>query len=1147
MQHSVLLIWLGLATGCAAPTTPVPDATSPETSSPTSDPQKTTQQTETTTEDCEITFPELKNVDTGTPPADTGESTEPTEGELSTTGLVAHWALDGDWSDAVGGYDMTATRSGGFSTADYARGGHNQAYGPTGEETDNGARAAALTEVDATDGVTMEGWYFKPDNNTQAVLFGFGDASWELPKLTVLDLWGEISVASGQGDDSVSVNYARPDNGCWHHLAVVVPPEAGSAITVYLDGAALEPASGDPVTATEGRFGEALRAGVFSLDQGGDLRIDEVRLWSRALSAEEVAIAATPRGEGEQCPGVPVDWEPGDRCEPLTDVSALQPGMTGEVRVLTDDTVAIVSDPTDWLTGRLERGCGTYLSAMYAAGEDVETWWASYQQGYAWLDTYARDYPALLERMGDDAHWLVAGCEHPAQSAASAEIWPVAARELWTPRFGDEEKPLDKTTLARVAVVTLVELPFAMVSGEPYAVQDAWGNRHDFVFDIDESISWALKVDQIGTLADAPSKYAYLSGWFPQAGSLALSRFEGELFEVIDEETGEVAYSGAITHRADAAEATGEVVYQLDFSALTVAGSYYIRVPGLGRSWSFELGQAPLGEAFFTHARGLFHARCAELDAEHTGWPRGDIHATYVGGFPPENSDYEDHAAEGWGFRDESDAFVSYDNFSAVAATATDELLPDVTGGWHDAGDFDRRHTHFRAVEDLLVAYQMFPENFTDRQLGIPESGNGVPDILDEALWGMDVWLSAQRGDGSVGTWIEATSHPAEWDPGQDTQPYYLSLATRDSSLHFARYAAMTGRVLGTVGEEETAATYIASAQAAYAFGADPDVRVSHSWQTEAGETHTWTEPPEPDAETQMWALVELSLATGDPVYTEALGALEETFHAAVANLWWQNRLWMAVPVALQPEALPDGWGQAATDALVGQADTWLSYQDDHAMRRIWWGPDHGYFQLMGWGVNLYMPLRSLVAAWRLTGDASYREAALLGVSALQGNNVHGRSWTTGLGEHAMAAALHLPSWKDGPGEVTPGITIYGPSVGVAWQAGTLVYGLRVDARSDPYYEGVDLPLMPPPWDNSALSTDQITDELSAVLPLWRRLLPLEENVVGSMEFTIWETISPAAAVTGCLMGPGWMPDAALLERQPRADAEIASELWGMP
>ena len=85
-----------------------------------------------------------------------------------------------------------------------------------------------------------------------------------------------------------------------------------------------------------------------------------------------------------------------------------------------------------------------------------------------------------------------------------------------------------------------------------------------------------------------------------------------------------------------------------------------------------------------------------------------------------------------------------------------------------------------KKVSDLVNAYLAFPGNFLDAQLNIPESGNSIPDILDEARWGIEVWRQAQEPDGRVATWIEATSHPKTSNPGHDHQPYYLGLVSCD-------------------------------------------------------------------------------------------------------------------------------------------------------------------------------------------------------------------------------------------------------------------------------------------------------------------------------------------------------------------------------
>ena len=74
----------------------------------------------------------------------------------------------------------------------------------------------------------------------------------------------------------------------------------------------------------------------------------------------------------------------------------------------------------------------------------------------------------------------------------------------------------------------------------------------------------------------------------------------------------------------------------------------------------------------------------------------------------------------------------------------------DLRGGWYDAGDFNK-YTSWAAryIIVLLHAYEEHPQAFSD-DYGIPESGNGIPDILDEVKWGLDWLVRMQNSDGSL-------------------------------------------------------------------------------------------------------------------------------------------------------------------------------------------------------------------------------------------------------------------------------------------------------------------------------------------------------------------------------------------------------------
>jgi hypothetical protein len=1069
------------------------------------------------------------------------------------TGLALELTLDGDFTDTAAGALFDADRAGGFAPANRARGGDNQSYGPTGETTLNGAVAPGLTTLPTANGLTFEGWFLKAGNNGSGTLFGFGDAAWGTPTLAVRMAWGELNVFGGAAAGRQSANYGRPGD-CWHHVAVVFPPgfEAGTPWQVYLDGARIAATSGVE-TAGPGLFGAPFAVGRFTLPDGARMGVDEVRVWTRVLTPEEITVAATPQGPGPECrPGARA-WEPGPRCVPAP-APAFRPAA--EVRVLTDEWVAVYTDPTAWLLDRYQADCRTYLDAMERNRGLVADWWAGYQYAFSWQETRLRYEPDLLTAL--DGAWSLVDCAGDALDVVAQHPWVEAFGELSLPRPWVAGAPPQRTTAAEHGYVTYLHLPRPMVEGETLAVRDPWGYEHALTYSAAETLSWAFKANQLGYPTDAP-KQAYLGVWLPAVGPLDLSFLDGTPFEVVREADAAVVFTGTIEPALSLPDQTGEQVHLLDFSALQAEGRYHLRVAGLGRSRSFDIAETALGEPFYTYARGLYHNRCAPLDPAFTPWARGDAHRTFRGGFAPliapENpqpgNDYADHSAEGWGFLDAAGRFVAYDNFSAVAATATDEALPNVTGGWHDAGDFDRRSFHLRAVEDLAQTYLLNPDAFTDDQLHLPESGNGRPDLLDEAAYGLEVWRQAQTPEGGVGMWIEATSHPQVSDPGLDPQPYYLALPTRNGTLAYARSAAMLSRALRLSGDAAAADVWLESAHRAFVYGTDPAIRVRHDFTARDGSAHHFIEAPAPSPQRILWAATELWLASGglDAQAGDALAApaMAGVFQNEVGNLWWRGQINLAVSVALDPAAFPEGWATRVEAALTGRAETWVEGQNTLPYRRAWYRPDHPYYALRGWGNDLYAPARELALAWKVTGDTRYRDGALQQLDYLHGNNPLGRVHVTGLGQHFAATVLHLPSYVDAHVEPAPGIPLYGPSSGVPHVAWEAVYGLVTDARADPQWEAVSEVMLPPSLAAEVPDVATLRTWLGTTLPGWRRFVALEQTNVPTMEFTVWETTAPAVQATGLLLPPGYRPPETLLNRAPRDAAAMRSARWIMP
>ena len=72
-----------------------------------------------------------------------------------------------------------------------------------------------------------------------------------------------------------------------------------------------------------------------------------------------------------------------------------------------------------------------------------------------------------------------------------------------------------------------------------------------------------------------------------------------------------------------------------------------------------------------------------------------------------------------------------------------DETFVDASGGWHDAGDqLKYLITASNATARMLLAYELQKSKFRDfvDEMGRERRPNGIPDVLDEAKWGLG-WI----------------------------------------------------------------------------------------------------------------------------------------------------------------------------------------------------------------------------------------------------------------------------------------------------------------------------------------------------------------------------------------------------------------------
>ncbi len=1047
--------------------------------------------------------------------------------------LLAHYELNNNFSDSSGNdYHLTSLNPNNPFSADvHLKESDNSCFGPITAGGQLYGAVGPVLPLDKEKGFTICGFASMPQQNSyHAVPFGCGKSDYSKPGALIYAPWGVIHTKAG---DITHRQYERLADGKWHHYALVAPPIATGEkrYHFYIDGEEVYDSVYQPLN----NFGNFVLGKIEGAQCVG-FKIDEVKVFDGALSPVQIKSQAEMTGvrqpKRDSAHGVPRRIPPREYNFPVQ----------GEVKIhfLTEDWICIVGNYNDFMRERIRIECGNFLRLLDEKVIAVPEWSYDFHYNFSAIEVISDyrprikqnydnpDYFSLTDDAGEKIKWSRHG------------YWINAVGQMRVPTgSGNKEKMLNSV---EVAHFTYLQLSEPLQNGRSYQLTTSNGEVVDFTYDDHHVVSQAIKVNQVGYLPDAGRKYAYLGSWLGSAGPLPLKKYAGEKFHLINRTDGKPVFTGVIRLRSKEQYYTGdagmkvplngEEVYELDFSGFDIPGAYHIYVPGVGRSRSFAVSRDAIGRAFYWHIRGLYHQRSGIAKGPpYTRWPMGAGHlSSWIGGFSPEISDYQTTRDDGYGYLDQDGESVKLKPFDVVRQTATDQGLPKVHGGWWDAADFDRRPMHFRVVEDLLAAYLMFPDNFSDGQQDIPESGNGIPDIIDEAAWGVNVWLRAQAHNpkGGVGCWLEADSHPREYDPAKDAQRYYLALPTRNSTIQYAAHAALLARAYRQCGAKKLSETYLDSAGKAFDYAVNPANLIVYHWEytppgSDNKHNYTFREPPELDEALVFKAALNLYLLTNKEKYRAF--ADRRRFDIALQETAYPKTPFSLAELLGHEQAFPD-YVRDYQREMLRQTEQWLGWQEQLAYRNLNWPTDHPFFKNIAWGNAIpFNKGRYFIVAYRITGNKKYRDAALLLNDWVCGANPMGRTLTTGLGQNFPVRVLSLPSYADGIAEPLPGLTQYTFTFWVEYQAKKMVYALNYPARSDHEFSGVNICLMPDAMtQGKEISLDAMGKLMDEHYPVWRRFNNIEAYGVSQNEFSVWETIGPAAAFLGCLLPPDWRP-----------------------
>lgn len=323
------------------------------------------------------------------------------------------------------------------------------------------------------------------------------------------------------------------------------------------------------------------------------------------------------------------------------------------------------------------------------------------------------------------------------------------------------------------------------------------------------TLSSQLKVDQIGYLPTA-NKVAVISQ--AQLGYNAPESYSPpSTLEIRSTADDAMVYSGSVSawKNGQLHDQSGDKVWHFDFSDFKTNGEYYVYDPvnEIG-SYPFLIADDVYAEVLKLAVRTFYYQRCGT-----------DKPSAYAG------AEYADDV-NFLGPQQDADCRL-YSN----PAEATSR---DLQGGWFDAGDYNKYvNFAFSPMIDLLFAYLDYPTIWTD-DYNIPESGNGVPDLLDELKWELDWLLRMQEEDGGI---LSVVGGGYISPPSAETASRFYGPATTAASFSAAAMLSLGAIAFEESGNPSYANELRLAATKAYQWGvANPNKTFYNSGQLAAGE-----------------------------------------------------------------------------------------------------------------------------------------------------------------------------------------------------------------------------------------------------------------------------------------------------------------------
>ncbi len=499
------------------------------------------------------------------------------------------------------------------------------------------------------------------------------------------------------------------------------------------------------------------------------------------------------------------------------------------------------------------------------------------------------------------------------------------------------------------------------------------------------------------------NQYGYLPG-YSKLAVLVTDATEPVDWKLLDA-SGKSVLEGKTTPVGKDAS-SGDSVQVIDFSSFKTEGAGFVLAVGDDKSDPFDISKSLYKQLKNDAFKYFYHNRSGiEIKMPFAGqeqWARPAGHPKDVVTCAPE----EVLVAAGW----------------PKGSSCSYKL--DVTGGWYDAGDHGKYVVNGGiSVWTLMNWYERVQHlsgdktAFADDSKLLPESGNQVPDILDEARWEMEFMLRMQAREGDKAGMAHHKMHDKEWtalglSPDQDQVERVLRPVSTAATLNLAATAAQAARIFKPFDPAFSKRCLEAAEKAWAAAKKFPDLYAPDDDGAGGG-------GPYGDSDVSdefYWAAAELLITTGkgtykkfltnSPLHAEALPTVGGKDSQSYTPMTWQDVDMLGkISLAVVPNTLSQT-RLRYREVLAKAADKYLEIASKQGYRHPMQPEADGKYP---WGSNSVVVNNAvlLALAYDFTKDAKYRDGVASAMDYLLGRNAMGKSYVTGYGERPLEHPHH--------------------------------------------------------------------------------------------------------------------------------------------